>query len=113
MSYRTLAVATAMLCASCATLNDSIKLGSGMGAVAGLGATFAGYSAAGQSPNLETAALGAGIGIGLGALTAYFTHKSVEEDRQSCLADQTELHFGDLPPSPFVIPRKPTKKGGK
>ena len=98
---------------SCATMNDSIQLGAGMGALTGGAATYAGYSAGGKSPELGTVAMGAGIGAAVGMITSYFTHKKVDEQRQSYMTDQTEMHFGDLPPSPFVVPRKTFKKGGK
>lgn len=99
--------------ASCATLNDSIKLGAGMGATTGAIATYVGHQTGGRSPEFETIAIGAGIGLGLGVLASYFTHKNLEEDRQSLLFDQTEMHFGDLPPSPFIIPKTKPTKGGR
>jgi len=36
-------------------------------------------------------------------------HQSVAEDRVES-SKQTEIYFGDLPPSPFLIPGK---KGGR
>ena len=102
----------ALLFSSCATLSDSLELGAGMGSIIGGGATYAGYAAGGKSPSLGTVAIGAGIGAGLGLLTSYFTHKQVENERLSCQADQTEMHFGDLPPSPFVVPKMLPKKNG-
>ena len=111
--YVAIICSSSMLLTSCATMNDSLQLGAGMGAVAGGAATYAGYSAGGKSPELGTVALGAGIGAALGMITSYFTHKKVEEQRQSYLSDQTEMHFGDLPPSPFIVPRTNPKKGAK
>lgn len=102
-----------LLSTSCATMNDSLQLGAGIGAATGAAATYAGFSAGGKSPELGTVALGAGVGAAVGMITSYFTHKKVEEQRQSYQSDQTEMHFGDLPPSPFIVPRTLPKKGGK
>ncbi len=101
------------LISSCATMDDSLKLGAAMGAVTGGTATYVGYEAGGTKANLGNIAVGAGIGIGLGLITSYFTHKEVEDHRQSFQAEQIEMHFGDLPPSPFVIPKKQEKKASK
>ncbi len=97
--------------AACSTLNDSLKLGAGVGAASGAAATYSAYSSNGSSPSFENVAIGAGIGMGLGLLTSYIVHKQVEEDRQSNQFQQTEMHFGDLPPSPFIMPKP--KKGGR
>lgn len=102
----------AVLLSSCATLNDSLELGAGMGGLIGGGVTYAGFSAGGKSPSLGMVAIGAGIGTGLGLLTSYLTHRQVESERLSFQSDQTEMHFGDLPPSPFVVPKMLPKKGG-
>ncbi len=107
------AVILLLLFCSCSTLNQSLQLGVGLGTVSGAVAAYSGYSAGGQSPNLETIAIGAGIGAVIGLATSYFTHQSVTEDRKSCEADQIEMHFGDLPPSPFVIPKNLNKKGSR
>ena len=100
------------LSVSCATMNDSLKLGGGLGAATGAAATYSGHTAAGQSPSIGTVAIGAGVGAAVGLLTSYFIHKNADEDRAQCQADQTEMHFGDLPPSPFIVPKLPIKKGG-
>lgn len=97
----------------CATMHDSLQLGASMGAITGGAATYAGQSAAGKSPSLGNLALGAGIGLGVGLLTSYITHQQVEERRGSLYSEQTEMHFGDLPPSPFMIPKNQSKKGGR
>lgn len=99
--------------AACTTLNDSIQLGAGMGALAGAAATYSAESANGKTPPFENVALGAGIGLGVGAITSYFIHKKVEDQRQAWMSDQTEMHFGDLPPSPFIVPKMNSKKGGR
>jgi hypothetical protein len=83
-----------------------------MGAATGAAATFAGSAAGGKSPSLETVAIGAGIGSAVGLLTSYLIHRSVEDTRSSSDSNQTEMRFGDLPPSPFVVP-KTLPKGGR
>ncbi len=97
----------------CATMHDSLQLGAGMGALTGGTATYAAYSSTGKSPSLGSLAIGAGIGLGVGILTSYITHQQVEERRGSLYSDQTEMHFGDLPPSPFIVPKSAPKKGAR
>jgi len=99
-----------LLNTGCSTLNESIQLGGTLGSLAGAGATYAGHRGAGHSPIFGDVALGAGIGMAVGTLASYFIHGKVAEDRETCDIDQIELHFGDLPPSPFVVPGR---KGGK
>ena len=96
----------------CSTLNESLQLGATTGFVSGAAATYAGYSAGGTKPNLESVAMGAGIGMGIGLITSYLVHRTVEEERAQGTFDQTEMHFGDLPPNPFVVPRL-IKKGAR
>jgi hypothetical protein len=84
-----------------------------MGALSGAAATYAAHASTGAEPSFENVALGAGIGLGVGLLTSYITHRQVEDDRQSYLSQQTEMHFGDLPPSPFITPKMTPKKGGR
>jgi hypothetical protein len=97
---------------SCATMNESVQLGATIGTLTGASAAYAGHVGAGSKTTLGDIAIGAGIGTVLGVITSYLVHGSVEEKRASLLSDQTEMHFGDLPPSPFIIPnRYPAKKG--
>jgi len=91
---------------SCSTLNESFRLGASVGSVTGAAATYAGYIGTGNSPPLERIALGTGVGLGLGLLTSYLIHRDVEEKRQSSDLSKTEMYFGDLPPSPFIMPSK-------
>src|SRR5262245_46250653 len=91
--------------ASCATMRESITLGTGMGAAAGGAAAFAGLSAAGQPMSVEQLALGMGMGAGIGAITSYFTHKETEASWRNTYSRDVEMHFGDLPPNPFMLPR--------
>ncbi len=107
------ALIAAMTC-SCATLNESMTLGIGLGTVTGGAATYVAQSTASDNPaSFGSVALGAGIGAAVGAITSYLTHKSVEEKRAACMADQMEMHFGDLPPSPFIFPKTLPKKGSR
>ncbi|MCC7406392.1 MAG: hypothetical protein IT288_18505 [Bdellovibrionales bacterium] len=101
----------AMLTSGCSTLDQSFRLGAATGAMAGAAATYAAGRAAGGEPKLKDVGIGASIGLGIGLLTSYFVHQSVVEDRESSTR-QTEIYFGDLPPSPFVIPNS-NKRGGR
>lgn len=101
----------ALMC-SCSTLDQSMRLGAVTGALAGAAAMSATTSVTGQSISGEQIAQNATIGMGIGLITSYFIHKQVASDRQAALR-QTELYFGDLPPSPFVLPAEIPKKGGR
>lgn len=112
-TYPALVLLGALL-SSCATMNESLELGAGMGAATGLAAVYAGHIGTENPARFQDAAIGAGIGAGLGLLTSYLVHGEVEQKRQSLQAEDTEMHFGDLPPSPFITPKKLiTKKGAK
>lgn len=100
----------AMLTSGCSTLDQSFRLGAATGAMVGAAATYAAGRAAGGEPKLEDVGIGASIGLGIGLLTSYFVHQSVAEDRQAAMR-QTEIYFGDLPPSPFILPNS-NKSGG-
>lgn len=113
MKYPVFILSLCLVTVSCATMNDSLQLGGGLGAAAGAASTYAGYKAGGQSPGLETVAIGAGIGSIAGLITSYFTHKKLESDRKENETNQFEVHFGDLPPSPFVVPKMTPKKGAR
>jgi hypothetical protein len=103
----------AALLSSCATMNDSLTLGASMGAATGAAATYSAHVATGQEPSFQSVMLGAGVGTAVGLLTSYLVHQKVDEDRQLYQDDQTEMHFGDLPPSPFIVPKTLPKKGGR
>lgn len=100
------------LTTSCTTLDQSFRLGAVTGALTGAAASYAGHGANGRNPSPEEVGLGATIGLGLGLITSYFVHQQVIEDRDE-MAKQTEIYFGDLPPSPFVIPQPKLKKGAR
>ena len=53
---------------ACSTLNDSIKLGTTMGAITGAAAVHAGHNSAGENPSSKDVTNGALIGLALGAL---------------------------------------------
>lgn len=100
------------LTTSCTTLDQSFRLGAAAGGLTGAAATYAAHSTNGRTPSLEEVGLGATIGLGLGLITSYFVHQKVVEERDE-MTKQTEIYFGDLPPSPFVIPQPKIKKGGR
>lgn len=94
-----------MFLVSCASMKESLQLGAGMGAVAGASATFAAEQSMGRAPDLQSVAIGTGVGLGLGLLTSYLTHKSLaNEPRPYSESETPQMHFGDLPPSPFIMP---------
>ncbi len=113
MKSTSLAIVTSLLLCSCSTMNQSFELGASLGSVGGGLASYVGHTSAGGKASLENVAMGAGIGIGVGLIAAYFVHKSVEEDRADLRDSETEMHFGDLPPSPFVVPTKNRKRGNQ
>jgi hypothetical protein len=106
-----LSLAVALL-SSCTTLDQSFRFGAVTGALTGAASTYAGHGAGGRNPSAEEVGLGASIGLGIGLITSYFIHQQVVEDRDE-MSRQTEIYFGDLPPSPFMIPQPKIKKGGR
>lgn len=100
------------LTTSCTTLDQSFRLGAATGALAGAAATFGSEKGSGRNPTMEDVGIGASVGLGIGLITAYFVHQSVAEDREEA-SRQTEVYFGDLPPSPFVFPKSNSKKGNR
>lgn len=111
-TYSPLVLVAAALMPSCATMNESVQLGATVGGLTGAAAVYGGQAAAGTKTSLADAAIGAGVGTVLGVISSYLIHGSVEERRASLQSEQTEMHFGDLPPSPFIVPnRYPVKKG--
>lgn len=100
------------LTVSCTTLDQSFRLGAATGAMTGAAATYAAGNTSGKPPTIEEVGVGASIGLGLGLIASYFIHQQVVEDREEA-SKQTEIYFGDLPPSPFIIPQPKLKKGGR
>lgn len=113
MKHLTIIFTLTIVFSGCASLNDSLLLGAGMGAATGGATTAAGYSLGGKTASFENVAVGAAIGTTLGLITSYFTHQSVEENRKYLDSREFEIHFGDLPPSPFIVPKSPIKKGAR
>jgi hypothetical protein len=97
---------------SCATLDQSFRLGAVTGALTGAATMYAAGNTSGRPPTPEEVGTGASLGLGLGLLAAYFIHEQVLEDREG-FSRQPEIYFGDLPPSPFLIPQPKSKKGGR
>lgn len=95
---------------ACSTLNESVQLGASMGAVSGAAVTSIAYADAGVKPESDVILSGAAIGMAVGLITSYITHKEVEQTRYTP-TDDPQTYFGDLPPNPFVIPKN--KKGGR
>ncbi|MCB0415122.1 MAG: hypothetical protein KDD50_12360 [Bdellovibrionales bacterium] len=87
---------------ACTTLNQSVKLGATIGTATGVAAVHAGYNDAGVKPDSSTVLTGAAVGLALGVLTSYITHKEIDKDRYKPTGDP-DTYFGDLPPNPFII----------
>lgn len=100
------------LTVSCSTLEQSLKFGAATGALTGAAASYAGQSTSGKKPTIEDAGIGASIGLGLGLITSYLIHEQVILDRDEAIR-QPQIYFGDLPPSPFIVPTPKPKKGGR
>lgn len=111
MRFRSVAIFAGMLCHGCSTLDQSLRMGAIAGSLAGAGATYAGAQSAGANPSLENVGIGASIGMAVGLISSYFIHESIVQDREDA-DQQTQIFFGDLPPSPFVIPNS-KKKGAR
>ena len=103
-------LSTLLLLTSCTTLNESLKLGAATGALAGATATYAAESTGRGKPTIQNIGMGGVLGLGIGLITSYFVHKQVVEDRDKDTR-QTEIYFGDLPPSPFILPKSNSPKG--
>lgn len=86
----------------CASRTRSLILGGAGGFVTGAYTGSAVYSGPKNQIQNRNTIMGAGIGLGVGLLTAYLLHDYVEERIKTQRSDQDErLHFGDLPPNPF------------
>lgn len=98
------------LLTSCTTLDQSFQLGAATGALTGATTSLIANSGNGKTAEPETVAIGAAVGLGLGLFVSYFIHEQVVRDREDA-APCADIYFGDLPPSPFVIPQQNRKKG--
>jgi hypothetical protein len=109
---QTLIGGLALIYSSCATMSESMQLGASLGAGAGASSIWAARASSGAPTSGDQIAIGAAVGAGVGILTSYLVHRSVEAKRQALQSEDFEMHFGDLPPSPFVLPKSnPFKKG--
>lgn len=105
---------TLLLLNSCASLNDSMLLGAGLGAGAGVLSQTTAYQKTGTAYSSEEVTNSAVVGLAIGLIGSFLIHKSVEEKRGSLYSSDPEIYFGDLPPSPFIMtPKLKTQKGGK
>lgn len=95
-------------------MGDSLALGAGMGAATGLASTHIAFNATtGSGTSFDHLAVGAAIGASVGLLTSFITHKKIEETRKDTWQAETDIQFGDLPPSPFAFPKNSPRKGGR
>jgi len=95
---------------ACTTLNESLQLGATMGALTVAAAIYSGERSAGIKPSGDHVFSGAAIGLGLGLITSHVIHQSVTS-RRTTDPDQIDMHFGDLPPNPFIFDNN--RKGGR
>lgn len=98
---------------ACSTLNESMQLGAGVGVLTGIAAVSAAGDMASKNPTDDQKLTAASAGLAIGLLTSFLLHKNIEEKRDDLLQMGPELHFGDLPPSPFIMTPTKKKKGGK
>jgi len=96
---------------ACSTLNESMQLGAGIGVLTGLVTVSTAGEMAGKGPSEEHKLSAASTGIAIGLLASYLLHKNVEEKRSDFVQSGPEIHFGDLPPSPFIMTPPRKKKG--
>jgi hypothetical protein len=86
----------------CASRSRSLILGGAGGVAVGAYTGSAVYSGPKSQIKDRNTLMGAGIGLGVGLLTAYLLHDHVEERIATERYKQDErLRFGDLPPNPF------------
>lgn len=109
-SYKKIPIILALLSlTACSTLNESIQLGAGMGAIAGAAATYTAENSRGVKPSSDNILAGAVLGLVAGIITSNITHNNIAETRGE--GTNTEMYFGDLPPNPFVFSN--SRKGGQ
>lgn len=88
-------------------------LGATIGALTSVGAISEANNKVGQNATSDELASGVGIGLALGLISSYLIHKDVAEKRGDMYQNLPEIHFGDLPPSPFIMTPMMKKKGSK
>lgn len=91
-----------MILGGCASRSRSLIIGGAGGVAVGAYTGSAVYSGPRNQIKTRNTLMGAGIGLGVGLLSAYLFHDHVEERiaRERYYNDE-RLHFGDLPPNPF------------
>ena len=95
-------VFTVLGLSGCASRTRSLILGGAGGVAVGAYTGSAVYSGPKNQIQNRNTIMGAGIGLGVGLLTAYLLHDYVEDRLKTQRSEQDErLHFGDLPPNPF------------
>lgn len=98
------------LLASCSTLDQSMKLGSGLGAMTGASTVL--ISSNGPSnAKAEDVLMASGIGAIIGGAISFLIHRQIDKERSDFI-QSTEVQFGDLPPNPFQFSNS-NNKGGK
>lgn len=99
----------------CSSSSQSLQLGGVTGALVGAAAIAAGSAAASGNERIKgkSIVIGAEVGSLLGLGMAFAIHRAVESDRRLTQENETELHFGDLPPNPFDVTNRKSALGGR
>jgi hypothetical protein len=102
-------IGAAALLPSCTSMSRAMELGGAMGAASSaIAVSWERASGGDRSPKGDIL-VASSIGLGVGLMAAYLIQKSSEEHIASS-APEVDMHFGDLPPSPFLFPTT-SKKG--
>lgn len=101
---------TLPLFTACATLNDSIVFGAGIGTITAGVATSSAFDRSGKSLQNEEFMGNLGLGLVIGAMAAYLIHDNTVQYRKDSYYNTPEIYFGDLPPSPFIMTPSEKKK---
>lgn len=96
---------------SCATLNESLVLGAGIGAASGSIVSSETQNKNGNQYTGQENLSNIGIGLVIGAITAYLIHENTAQYRKDFYSNSPEIYFGDLPPSPFIMSPNEKKRG--
>ena len=81
---------------SCSTMTKSVRFGGAAGATGGAAISLA----TNNDRSLETIGISSLVGLGLGVLTSYFTHKHINKKPEK-REEKRNIHFGNLPKNPF------------
>jgi len=99
------------LLTACATLNDSMLLGAGIGTITAGIATSTASQSIGKTATADEMTTNASIGMAIGLISAFLIHENTRELRRDSYYQMPEIYFGDLPPSPFIM--TPSEKKGR